>query len=122
MLTLVRLRLVAVLLAVVMSLGGTASPFAQRMATLDDLAIVEAMQLGATAADFCGKDGKSLLSSVTAQIGHASVDTLVPSHNPALIAIVLRFAGTISVPTGPLLARSVLDPGNGSRAPPALMA
>lgn len=114
---LLRLRLIGVLLAVVMGLGGAASPFAQRMATLDDLVIAQAMEAGAQASDFCGKDGKALLSGVTAQIAHAAEATL-PPHCPAAHLLPQGAVAAVAMDAAPLLARKTLDPGNGSRAPP----
>lgn len=112
-----RLRLIGVLLAVVMGLGGAASPFAQRMATLDDLVIAQAMQAGAQASDFCGKDGKALLSGVTAQMAHAA-EAALPPHCPAMSLLPRGAVAAALLPEPPLMARRTFDPGTGSRAPP----
>lgn len=115
-----RLRLVTIVLALVMSLGGVAGAFAQRMPTVDDLVIVEAMDAGATASDFCGKDGKSLLAGATAQICHANVGTILPDFRPTPVKIALRVVAAVLM-TSPLPAHRPLDPGHSSRAPPFLL-
>lgn len=112
-----RLRLVTLVLAVVISLGGIASAFAQRMPTLDTLAIVEAMAKGATASDFCGKDGKSLIAGAAAQIGPLTVAIILPGHCPLCMKIALGTNPALLL-SAPLPAHDPLDPGHSSRAPP----
>lgn len=116
----IRLRLVGLLLALAFGLGGIAGAFAQRMPTLDDLAIVEQMALGATPADICGKEGKALFDGVNAKAAHAAAGNCLPAHAPSPAKIALRM--TQLVVEEPQIAAPVpLGRAHSCRAPPSIL-
>lgn len=120
MTALIRLRLIGLLLALAFGLGGVAGAFAQRMPTLDDLAVVEALEMGATAADICGKDGKSLFAQAGAKATHATAGTLLPGHCGMPVAFAPGLRAAAPVPPDLQTGGRVRDGCNGCRAPPSL--
>lgn len=115
----VRSRVIAFLLSLVMSLGGIASAFAQRMPTVSDLAVVEAMAAGVTASDICGRDGKSLLAQAASHFCQTSGATILPETHPALAAISLR-AETVAPGQRSFRVWRRPERSHPSRAPPQI--
>ena len=118
---LVHRRLVGIFLALAFGLGGIAGAFSHKMATVEDLAIVQMMAMGATSADICGKNGKALFAEVADKAIHAEAGTILPAYRPPLTRIALR-AQSLGSPSAQIPATAPFDPGRANRAPPTLRA
>ncbi|OIQ63795.1 hypothetical protein GALL_546640 [mine drainage metagenome] len=116
---LLRHRLLGIVLTLLVGLGPSLGVYAQRMTTLDDLAVASFAEIGGTAGDLCGKGANHHFPDGGCQWFHASVDAVLPPQ--ALVLRDVAFDETVAnfAPLATVAALVPLDLGRGSRGPPA---
>ena len=116
---LLRHRLLGIVLTLLVGLGPSLGVYAQRMTTLDDLAIASFAEIGGTAGDLCGKGANHHFPDSGCQWFHANADAALPPQILVLRDVAFAETEAKLAPLATVAALVPLDLGRGSRGPPA---